>query len=268
MHSNTANDTNKEEPIRNIRLKFATFALYAAADKNKDQSYFLWTLTQAQLAHCLFPIGDYTKPQVRALARKFGLPNAEKKDSQGICFLGQVTLDEFLADFIPAKKGAVITTAGRVIGEHKGAQFFTIGQRRGLGVGGSAEPLYVSEKNVTQNLLTVAVQNDPALCKKEIMLSGVNLISPRLQHTNKLENIRMLVWVRVRYRQPLVRARLEKAEAQNSKSKTYRLVFDRPQKFIAPGQSAVFYAEVGNPSRGPGRRSRELRLLGGGIIAA
>src|SRR3989344_4639182 len=94
------------------------FTLQVSRDKNKDQSYFLWTLTQAQLAHCLFPVGEYTKPQVRAIARRAGLPTAAKKDSQGICFLGQVSLTDFLKQYLPPKRGPVLDLAGNLIGEH------------------------------------------------------------------------------------------------------------------------------------------------------
>src|SRR6202044_2818958 len=105
------------------------YSLFSARDKNKDQSYFLWTLTQSQLAHCLFPIGDYIKPEVRAIAARAGLPTAAKKDSQGICFLGDISIADFLKQYIPEKRGALVTTTGERIGEHYGAEFYTIGQR-------------------------------------------------------------------------------------------------------------------------------------------
>ncbi len=215
------------------------FSLYISKDKNKDQSYFLWTLTQKQIKHCLFPIGEYTKPEVRKLAKKFGLPNAEKKDSQGICFLGQVTLKDFLGNYIPEKRGLVLNTAGKVVGEHKGAYFYTIGQRNGLGIGGNSKPQYIAEKDVESNAILVAEENDPVLYKNEAVLREVNLI-------NKFSGVSILA--RVRYRQPLFEAKIEKLESGN-----YKLIFDQPQKFVAAGQSAVFYSKGG-------------QMIGGGII--
>ncbi|MGC9611094.1 MAG: tRNA 2-thiouridine(34) synthase MnmA, partial [Minisyncoccia bacterium] len=121
-------------------------SLSVARDTNKDQSYFLWTLTQEQLKYCLFPIGEYLKPEVRAIARKVGLPTAEKKDSQGICFLGQVSLNKFLKDYIKPKKGPIVDTNGNKVGEHEGIFYYTIGQRHGIGAGGGGEPYYIADK--------------------------------------------------------------------------------------------------------------------------
>lgn len=219
-------------------------ALYIAKDKNKDQSYFLWTLTQRQLKHCLFPIGDYLKPQVRAVAKRAGLPTAEKKDSQGICFLGQVKLEDFLKAYIPGRRGAVLSLAGEKVGEHAGAQFYTIGQRQGIGnlkhERGNRihEPLYVSAKDVRKNTVTVVPGSEhPELYRKEVKVAQVNVISPGTP-----------AFARVRYRQPLGKVNLG-----NLKKQGFRLVFDRPQKFVAPGQSAVWYSKKGE-------------MLGGAII--
>ncbi len=231
------------------------FSLYAAADKNKDQSYFLWTLTQKQLKHCLFPIGDYQKSKVREIAKKAGLPTAEKKDSQGICFLGKVTLADFLKDYIPAKKGEVLNVAGKIIGEHSGAQFYTIGQRHGLASGswkrtpGVSKPFYVAEKNARKNTIVVTEGEDSQeLFKREVELAEMNFINLNysLIRTNKgYKEIK--VFARVRYRQPLFPASL----ILNNSS--FKLVFDKPQRFVAPGQSAVLYFKLGG-------------ILGGGII--
>lgn len=226
-------------------LKTIPYTLKTAQDTNKDQSYFLWTLTQAQLRHCLFPIGEYTKPAVRARAKKFKLLTAEKKDSQGICFLGRVTLADFLKNYIPARRGAVVTTAGKKIGEHEGAHLYTIGQRHGLKIGGFSKPLYIADKNIQNNTVIIAEgENNPAFYKKEIMLAGVNVINPLAE----IRSLKAQIYVRVRYRQPLVPATLIVSSSQNSK-----LIFKQPQKFIAPGQSAVFYNKRGT-------------MLGGGII--
>ncbi len=243
-----------------VKREPSAWSLYEAVDKNKDQSYFLWTLTQEQLRHCLFPMGDYLKSEVREIARRAGLPTAEKKDSQGICFLGKVTLADFLKQYIPEKRGAVLSLKGEKLGEHSGAWFYTIGQRHGIGVNtpprrpkgvgaptgasgsASSQPHYVAEKDIRKNTVVVAEgAENPALYRKEIALADVNIINP--QHTNKLEYIGMSVMARVRYRQPLAEAELRK----------WSLVFKTPQKFVAPGQSAVFYSSRGE-------------MLGGGVI--
>jgi tRNA-specific 2-thiouridylase len=254
-------------------------SLLVARDTNKDQSYFLWTLTQEQLKHCLFPIGNYKKPEVRKIARKANLPTAEKKDSQGICFLGQVSLDEFLKDYIKPKKGPIVDTDGNKIGEHEGIFYYTIGQRHGIGAGGGGEPYYVTDKDLKTNTLTVARGSEnPALFKKEVEITNVNFIeampgtpaqgvsgatpksypsqecwaSPNMFHGMK-------VMARVRYRQPLVPAKLYKLDLPAGGG-NYKLEFKRPVKFVAPGQSVVFY-ESGFLA---GLRGR--KMLGGGII--
>jgi tRNA-specific 2-thiouridylase len=228
------------------------FKLFEATDPNKDQSYFLWTLGQEQLAHCLFPIGGIKKPEVREIARRAGLPTAEKKDSQGICFLGKFSLDDFLKQYIPEHRGALITTDGEKIGEHSGAEFYTIGQRHidadfafpKNGVAGAErKPLYVSSKDAATNTVVLAEgSDDPALYRDEVELTQINFISGAVP-TNA-----MPVRARVRYRQPLSDATLSKLEDGK-----YKLVFAVPQKFVAEGQSAVFYGADGE-------------MLGGGII--
>ena len=261
--------------------------LSIACDKNKDQSYFLWTLTQAQLKHCLFPLGNYLKSEVRALARKFNLPNAAKKDSQGICFLGRVTLADFLKDYIPEQPGAVFTTTGEKIGEHRGASYYTIGQRHGLNLGikypsrppsasdrprGASparsrpdiRPHYVAAKDMAANTLLVAEGKDnPILYKKEIGLTEVNFINPCRAIEQSSQS--RAVYARIRYRQPLFPALLSPANSHELDNKGkrsgrasslfWKLVFKAPQKFVASGQSAVFYDKRGV-------------MLGGGIIVA
>jgi len=250
-------------------VKLVVSKLFTARDSTKDQSYFLWTLSQDQLRYCLFPIGDYLKTEVREMARKAGLPTAEKKDSQGICFLGKVSLDDFLKNYIKPKKGPIVTTEGKKIGEHQGVYFYTIGQRQGLGIGGG-EPYYIADKDIrTNTLVVVKGSSDSALYGKEIELTDVNFISP--QYSNILKNVGMSVMARVRYRQPLAPATLYKLPTIN-----YKLEFDSPIKFIAPGQSAVFY-HAGDPSTshstlrvsdpmGSGSKSPDFEMLGGGII--
>jgi tRNA-specific 2-thiouridylase len=232
------------------------YKLYEANDPNKDQSYFLWTLGQEQLAHCLFPIGGIIKPEVREIARRAGLPTAEKKDSQGICFLGKFSLDDFLKQYIPEHRGALLTTAGEKIGEHSGAEFYTIGQRHinaefdfpKTGPTGSAgaarKPLYVASKDAATNTVVLAEgSEDPALYRAEVELVQVNMISGV-----PLKESSLPVRVRVRYRQPLSGATLSKFENGN-----YKLAFASPQKFVAEGQSAVFY-------------NMDDEMLGGGVI--
>ena len=125
--------------------------LFIAKDSNKDQSYFLWTLTPEIISHTLFPIGEYTKPKVRALARKYGLPTAEKKDSQGICFVGEGNIAHFLKDHIHATRGLIETASGRVVGEHDGVEFYTIGQRHGIGARGGRAALCGRKKYADGN---------------------------------------------------------------------------------------------------------------------
>ncbi len=272
-----------------VRLKKmrGAYRLYQAVDKNKDQSYFLWTLTQGQLAHCLFPIGDYLKPKVRQVAKRAGLPTAEKKDSQGICFLGQVTLIDFLKGYLPARSGAVLNLKGEKIGTHAGAHFYTIGQRQGLDHGtwnmkhvtfgkGDRKRFYIAEKNTKTNTIVVAEgPENPALFRKEIGLVSLNFISPTL-HASRFT---LHLYARVRYRQPLAEAILYINRSAPFDKLRVRLVFNQPQKFVAEGQSAVFYVDdpsihsTGSESprgtRGAtsSRRSQGLRMLGGGVIS-
>lgn len=256
------------------------YSLYQARDENKDQSYFLWTLTQNQLRHCLFPIGDYLKSEVREIARCAGLPTAEKKDSQGICFLGKVTLADFLRQYIPEQRGVVLTTAGEKLGEHHGAWYYTVGQRHGLDLKekrrgkseeGDVRPHYVARKDAQTNTIVVAEGDDnPALYKREAVLRDVNFIQSVCEGPIRT-NGGIRVEARVRYHQPLAPAvliapRIKGRGSRNSKTESVvpspcsmTLRFDSPQKFVAPGQSAVFY------SRNPSVNS-ELELLGGGVI--
>ncbi|MDP3991619.1 MAG: tRNA 2-thiouridine(34) synthase MnmA [Candidatus Colwellbacteria bacterium] len=243
---------------QNDNSKFKiVYKLFQAKDANKDQSYFLWTLTQEQLRHCLFPVGDYLKSEVRALAKEVGLPTAEKKDSQGICFVGKVTLSDFLSQYIKEAPGNILTTDGRVVGTHPGVQFYTIGQRQGLGVALNT-PHYVAERDTKTNTVVLAPENDQSLYRKEITLSSVNFINHRtFQHSQECKN----VLVRIRYRQPLAPATLYKildtpvVEQSSPRGKArYEIHFAEPQKFVAPGQSAVFYSQEGE-------------MLGGGIIS-
>lgn len=215
------------------------YQLMKAKDLNKDQSYFLWTLTQEQLKHSLFPIGDYTKPEVRELAKKFGLPTAEKEESQGICFIGEIDLNQFLKKYIPVSRGEVLTTSGKRIGEHEGLQFYTIGQREGLRIGGGV-PYYVASKDFSTNTLVVAEgPYDDGLFRSHATITDVHWIS------GSEPAFPLLCETRIRYRQPLQKGAVEK----NSFVR-----FIDPQRAVTPGQSIVFYSGD--------------EVLGGGIIAS
>jgi len=259
------------------------WSLETAKDSAKDQSYFLWMLTQGELRHCLFPIGAYLKSEVRDIARRAGLHTAEKKDSQGICFLGKISLRNFLRRRLPLQRGDVRDVEGRKIGEHDGAWFYTIGQRHGLHLETkqkilltkerhAVKPHYVAGKNVKTNTLVVAEGDDhPALYKKEVRLQGVNIINPEIVLPQKTRKAPLALFCRIRYRGALAKAVLSKA------ARGYKLVFKKPQKFAAPGQSAVFYSKSRSDSAVQALKSLQARreessdskrgmLLGGGVI--
>jgi tRNA-specific 2-thiouridylase len=212
----------------------AGFALRRSKDENKDQTYFLWTLTQAQLAHTLFPVGCYTKPEVRELARRFGLPTAEKRESQGVCFIGKFDMQEFLEHYIPRKRGAVLGFDGAVVGEHDGAMFYTMGQRHGFHVDSQtahSTPLYVIGKDLVGNTITVApreVVAAPATDRgEEIVLKSVSWIAGIPPADGAYE-------ARIRHRQKLQPCKL-------TMSPEARIIFDESQWGIAAGQSVVLY---------------------------
>ncbi|MBI4100909.1 tRNA 2-thiouridine(34) synthase MnmA [Candidatus Microgenomates bacterium] len=213
--------------------------LLMAKDKNKDQSYFLYRITQTALAKTLFPVGNLTKIQVRKLAAKFGLPTADKPDSQGICFIGEVTLKEFLTHYIKSKPGPITTIEGEVIGEHDGAAFYTIGQRHGLKVGGGT-PYYVIGKDMKTNTLFVTSDiAHEALHRDHFLLSDPHWIDEAPKPT-KIYQLRM------RYRGNLIDGKLKKTDGQ------YQIKLSEPERAVTPGQSAVVYSGE--------------KILGGGII--
>jgi len=224
---------------KNSKLK--TFKLLRAKDKNKDQSYFLWTLKQKQLAKILFPIGDYLKSEVRQMAKKWGFSVSDKKDSQEACFIN-TDLYAFLKTYIPAKAGIIEDADAKKIGKHQGLPFYTIGQRRGLKIGGSG-PYYVVSKDFKKNILTVGKSDDlkSRLFQKEAIVRKVNWVSG--------EEPKFPFWckVKIRYLSPMSSAKIFKI--QNSK---YKIVFSEPQRAITSGQSAVFY--------------KGEKLLAGGVI--
>ena len=217
--------------------------LFPAVDQKKDQSYFLYRLGQEVLSRTVFPLGGYKKEEVRELAKKFGLPVFDKGDSQDVCFMANGNLEEFLRKKINLKKGKIINTEGHVLGEHKGLPLYTIGQRKGINVGGTG-PYFVISKDIKKNILTVTNDLDhPAITQKTIKLGKVAWTSDVVQ------DFPLPVIVRTRYHNPLVCAIIEK----NQKAKKYQLIFDVSQKAVSPGQSVVFYSKDGE-------------VLGGGII--
>ena len=213
------------------QISNSKFKLLKGVDGNKDQSYFLWTLTQEQLKHCLFPIGEYTKPMVREMARKFGLPNAERRDSQGVCFIGQFPMKEFLKRYVTAEKGSVLDGAGRIIGTHDGARLYTMGERHGFLVTKKTPndpPFYVVAKDIGKNTITVAAQEARDEVT-EAALANVNFISGIVPENNKVYGARF------RYRQPIQEASFI---IHNS---LFIIHFAVPQRAVTPGQSLVFY---------------------------
>lgn len=215
--------------------------LLEAKDREKDQTYFLHQVSTQQLQHVLFPVGDFTKKQVRTLAKKFQLPTAERAESMGICFIGEIPMKEFLQQKIQPKKGKIVNSSAEVIGEHEGLPFYTIGQRHGFSQSGGGKPLFVLEKNQKKNELVVGFEDDPLLYKKEIEVLDVNWCGGQ-EIKFPLE-----CTLRLRHRQPLQKARLEMRE------KKLFVVCKKQQKAVTPGQFAVFY--------------KEGVCLGGGVVA-
>ncbi len=253
------------------------YQLLAGKDTNKDQSYFLCQLNQQQLSKAMFPIGDLLKPRVREIAREQNLPTAERKDSQGICFVGKVDLPTFLqqqlqpkvgniieipAKFMEKKKQLELTTAnynklcfpfpykpwnGKVIGEHQGAHYFTIGQRKGLNVGGHKEPLFVLATDVKRNIVYVGEgQNHPGLHRKGLFISASEMHWVRPDLTMEQGESREFD-IRIRYRQPL-----EKGIIYLKEEGAY-FIFKNEQRGITSGQFAAWYSGD--------------ELIGSGVIA-
>lgn len=209
--------------------------LLRGLDTNKDQSYFLHAVGGEQIARTLFPVGDLEKPRVREIAEKYQLATARKKDSTGICFIGERRFSDFLKQYLPAQPGDIETTEGAVIGRHHGLMYHTIGQRQGLGIGGmqgaGEEPWYVLRKDLERNVLIVGQGNaHPGLFASALTCSEIFWINP-------LEaDLPMRLGAKVRYRQPDQACTLERDGSG------YIVRFDEPQRAVTPGQSIVFYA--------------------------
>ncbi|MFT3742162.1 MAG: tRNA 2-thiouridine(34) synthase MnmA [Gammaproteobacteria bacterium] len=212
-----------------------SFQLLKGLDANKDQSYFLYTLQQPALSKSLFPLGHLEKNAVRQLAAEAGFKNHAKKDSTGICFIGERKFREFLGEYLLARPGSIETETGRVIGEHRGLMFYTLGQRQGLGIGGQREalttPWYVIAKDLSRNVLVVGQGHDhPRLlsrslsCEQLSWVAGVEPTSP------------LRCSAKTRYRQ-----RDNPCTLTRETSDRYQVVFDAPEWAVTPGQSVVFY---------------------------
>jgi tRNA-specific 2-thiouridylase len=258
---------------RKNEIKSGTKTIYrllSGRDNNKDQSYFLCQLSQEQLATALFPLGEFTKPEVRKIAHKLGLATAQRKDSQGICFVGKVHLPTFLQQKLGAKKGNIVevkeimlysdiaeglpdrdvpekllseltepfkyeTSSGVIIGTHNGAHFFTIGQRKGMNVGGHKEALFVIGIDVEKNVVYVGEsQSHPGLNRKGLFINKDETHWIRTDIKMEEGESRDYM-VRIRYRQPLQSARLF------CRDKGMYIIFDKSQRGIAPGQFAAWY---------------------------
>jgi len=227
------------------RIKINKTQLLRGLDSNKDQSYFLHSLNQYQLSHALFPIGEYDKPAIRKLAKENDLITHNKKDSTGICFIGERRFSTFLEKYLPAKPGKILSVEGQHIGEHNGLMYYTLGQRKGLGIGGlkesDEEPWYVVEKDLLNNNLIVAQgHNHPAMFHDTLEASQLNWIEQVEPETGSR------LTAKIRYR-------------QSDQSCSYKIIndkiivsFDEKQRAITPGQSVVFYLD-------------EI-CLGGGVI--
>lgn len=237
------NDSPKSEVLspKNERLRTTDFGLLTGCDSNKDQSYFLWTLTQKQLSKTLFPVGALEKPEVRRIAKEAGLLTAEKKDSQGICFLGEISMKEFLTKLAKSTRGKVLGEGGEEMGYHDGAILYTIGERRGFTITKKTpndKPYFVVSKNIKDNTITVSDKIEdggPIFNASVIELENINWINGAPEENKKYS-------ARIRYRQ----------ELQSCYIKDNQVIFDQAQKAVAVGQSVVVYdGEV---------------CLGGGII--
>ncbi len=208
--------------------------LHTAKDTTKDQSYFLWTLKPEILAHTLFPVGGLLKTEVRKLAKKFKLPNAERKDSQGLCFIGKFDFKEFLQSQLKPKKGEVLNEQGQVIGEHNGAVLYTLGERHGFTITAktpSDEPYYIVEKNIKDNTLTVSTKpKSSAKAKLEVELEKVNwLVEPQPNKTYLAQ---------IRYHGQFLPCQLQLG---HSVSKLVKVKFKEAMTDLASGQSIVIY---------------------------
>lgn len=231
-----------------IKKTEGKYHLYTSSDEEKDQTYFLYNLTQKQLGRILFPVGEYKKPRIREIAKEFELPVFDKDDSQGLCFTPEKYPTEFMKRNMVLEGGDIVNIAGQKIGKHDGLPLYTIGQRRGINIGGSG-PYYVVGRDFEKNeLLVTNDETDPTIFRRNMVVEISSWIAeePKLPlETN----------VKIRYHHPLVRAIIKQQATGNRQQamKRYEVEFLEKQKAVTPGQSAVFYGDDGE-------------VLGGGII--
>lgn len=222
------------------------FYLYKGIDKNKDQSYFLYLLGQEELSKSIFPLGNMTKTNVRALAKKLNFPNSDKKDSTGICFIGERDFKAFLKQYLPAQPGDIVTTDGKIIGQHDGLMYYTLGQRKGIGIGGgygiTEEPWYVVKKDLDNNNLVIGQGHDhPGLYSKNLTAGQLHWI------TSVPSKLPFECTAKIRYRQ-----KDQACTITGIENGIVNITFTENQFAPTPGQSVVFYDGE--------------QCLGGGII--
>jgi tRNA-specific 2-thiouridylase len=229
-------------------MRDGQWTMIRGLDANKDQSYFLYTLSHEQVGRTLFPVGHIEKPEVRAIAEQADLVTHNKKDSTGICFIGERKFKDFLGQYLPAQPGVIETAEGKVVGKHEGLMYHTLGQRKGLHIGGLSdageEPWYVVEKNMLRNVLIVGQgKNHPRLFSKGLIANQLHLVN------RKIITEPLTCTVKTRYRQEDVACTLSLI---NEDLGEYQVMFDQEQSSVTPGQSVVFY--------------QDDVCLGGGII--
>ncbi|HEX8974002.1 MAG TPA: tRNA 2-thiouridine(34) synthase MnmA [Patescibacteria group bacterium] len=242
-----------------IENKNGKYHLYTSSDEEKDQTYFLYSLSQKQLSRILFPCGDFKKPDIRKRAEKEKLPVFDKEDSQGLCFTPEKTPTQFIKRNLELSSGDIVTTAGKKVGTHEGLELYTIGQRKGIAIGGSG-PYYVADRDFKNNRLIVTNdEGDNALHKKKIQVEIKNWVADEPEFPLECN-------VKIRYRQQSVRGIIHPVKSgeagspsakfnrvKSPKSQIVMVEFKEPQKAATPGQSAVFYAD-------------DKEVLGGGTI--
>jgi len=221
------------------------YQLLKGLDDNKDQSYFLYTLNQNQLKHSLFPVGDIEKPEVRRIAEKAGFVTHNKKDSTGICFIGERKFKDFLQQFLPAQPGKIKTLDDKIVGKHHGLMYYTLGQRKGLGIGGvknaTEEPWFSVKKDLDKNVLYVAQGEHPSLYHTHLSASQLTWCN------GEMPQLPLQCKAKVRYRQPDQQCTIHSIQNDSA-----TISFNEAQRAITPGQSIVFY--------------NDDNCLGGGII--
>ena len=229
----------KKLKTKNLKLKIK-FKLLKAKDKNKDQSYFLYTLNQKKLQHCLFPIGDYEKKDIRALAKKYDFEIADRKESQEICFIQGKYYGDFLRKYLKLIPGKIVDENNNILGEHKGLPLYTIGQRRDIGIGGTG-PYYVIGMNRKKNQLIVSNQKDD-----QNLLSKKFVVEKIVWTVGEIPDLPFKMKAKIRYRME------ESLAVVNKENGKYIVEFSKPERAVMPGQSVVFY--------------KKDEVIGGGVI--